>query len=124
MTKRQVLNNLGFLISKRNLGLLVDPDTMDINFFKLRTPVEEDSQRQSPFRTRGASLENRDSSVHSPEIQNTVGQAGAKVEGMPGSYGQGWVSGKVAEPIFEGFGWDRSKTIGVRTPGQLSGDKR
>jgi hypothetical protein len=44
---------LGYVIARRNLGLIVDPVTIDFKFVKLRTPVEEDAQSLSPGRFRG-----------------------------------------------------------------------
>jgi hypothetical protein len=49
------LNNLGDAISKRHLGLVVNPTTMGIKFVKVE-PVEEDTDSLSPNKSRYQSI--------------------------------------------------------------------
>ncbi len=50
------MNILGGSIARRNLGLVVNPATMDIKFVKIDPPVEEDLDSMAPNKSRGVSL--------------------------------------------------------------------
>jgi hypothetical protein len=49
------MNILTGSISRKNIGLVVNPATMDIKFVKI-VPVEEDLDSMAPNKSRGLSL--------------------------------------------------------------------